>query len=58
MSTNEKIEILQLINSIQNHRNQFVNITDEDIEKVITHIKKHDLNAQETIQLLKDLAYV
>ena len=54
----KRLEILDLINSIQNKNNQFINITNDDLTKIFNHVKKHDLDTQETIQLLKDLAYV
>ena len=58
MSVKEKIELIEVINSLQNENNLFINISEEDLEKVYNYVKKHDLNLEETITLLKDLAYV
>jgi len=58
MSLKDRLEILDLINSIQNKNNQFVNITNDDLTKIFNHVEKHDLDTKETINLLKDLAFI
>lgn len=58
MSFKERLEILDLINSIQNKNNCFVNIDNDDLSMIFNHVKEHDLDTQETIQLLKDLSFV
>ena len=58
MSLSERLEVLDLINSIQNKNNCFVNIDNDDLTKVFNHIKEHDLDHQEIVQLLKDLSFV
>ena len=58
MSLKDRLEILDLINSIQNKNNHFINITVEDLEKVYKHVIERDLDTEETINLLKDLAFI
>ena len=58
MSLKERLEILDLINQVQNESNSFVNIDVDDLEMIYKHVIKHDLDTQETIQLLKDLSFV
>jgi len=53
----EQLETLQLINSVQNKLNSFVNIDIDDLNKIQKHINKHDLNYDETVELLLDLNY-
>jgi len=58
MSLKERLEILDLINSIQNENNLFINITVDDLEVIYKHVEKHDLDLEDTVQLLRDLKYV
>ena len=51
-------EIIELINTAQNTNNSFVNFSLEDANKVYEHVKKHDLDTDETIQLIVDLGFV
>ena len=47
-----KLEILQLINTAQNNNNYFVNIDVDDLNKIEQHINKHDLDLNETLELI------
>lgn len=58
MSLKERLEILDLINSIQNKRNEFINISVDDLEMVYNYIVEHDLDNNQVIDLLKDLAFI
>ena len=58
MSLKERLEILDLINSIQNKRNEFINISVDDLEMVYNYIIEHDLDNNQVIDLLKDLAFI
>ena len=51
-------EIIELINTAQNTNNSFVNFSLEDANRVYEHVKKHDLDTDETIQLIVDLGFV
>ena len=55
MSLRDRLEILDLMNSVQNDLNSFVNIDNDDLTKVINYIDKHDLDAVETRDLLVEL---
>ena len=55
MILKERLEILDLMNSVQNDLNSFVNITNDDLTQVIDYVNKHDLDAVETRDLLVEL---
>ena len=58
MSLKERLEVLDLINSVQNANNSFVNISVDDLEVVYKHIVEKDLNHNEIVELLVDLKFV
>ena len=58
MSLKERLEVLDLINSVQNANNSFVNISVDDLEVVYKHIVEKDLDHNEIVELLVDLKFV
>ena len=58
MSLKERLEVLDLINSVQNANNSFVNISVDDLEMVYKFVVEKDLNHNEIVELLVDLKFV
>ncbi len=51
-------EIADLVNTIQNENNLFINLDIDDIETIYNYVVKHDLDHKQTVELLYELGYV
>jgi parvulin-like peptidyl-prolyl isomerase len=55
MNNFKKDDLLMIINKYQNYTNQFINISDEDIDKLYFEIAKDDNYEDELLQQTKVL---
>lgn len=49
--------ILELINKQQNYNNNFINVSDEDLNYLTKKAHTYDMNESEIIEMILDLKY-